>query len=104
MFLKNEDADAFFLYYSRAATPVLFRHSMPKSCIRWHADPVHPINSMDRYSAAARLHLPKGGKIMDEMTSPELNQYLETIAELIEAKAKTPREAAEIVRNMKIKA
>lgn len=41
---------------------------------------------------------------MDEMTSRELNQYLETIAELIEAKAKTPLEAAELVRNMKIEA
>lgn len=40
----------------------------------------------------------------DEMTSPELNQYLEAIAELIELKAKTIAEAAEIVRNKKIKA
>ncbi|MEE0708239.1 MAG: hypothetical protein UCO57_05625 [Gemmiger sp.] len=39
---------------------------------------------------------------MDEMTSQELNQYLETIAELIEAKAKTPQDAAEIVRSKKI--
>lgn len=41
-------------------------------------------------------------KNMDEMTSQELNQYLETIAELIEAKAKTPQDAAEIVRSKKI--
>ncbi len=41
---------------------------------------------------------------MDEMTSPELNQFLEAIAELIEAKATTPQEAAEIVRSKKIKA
>ena len=35
---------------------------------------------------------------------PGANQYLEAIAELIEAKATTPQEAAEIVRNKKIKA
>ena len=39
---------------------------------------------------------------MDEMTSPERNQYLEAIAELIEAKATTVQEAAEIVRNKKV--
>ena len=41
---------------------------------------------------------------MDEMTSQELNQFLEAIAELIEATAKTPQDAAEIVRGKKIKA
>ncbi len=41
---------------------------------------------------------------MNEMTSAELNQYLEAIAELIELKAKTPQDAAEIVRKKKIKA
>lgn len=41
---------------------------------------------------------------MNEMTSAELNQFLEAIAELIELKAKTPEEAAEIVRDKKIKA
>lgn len=41
---------------------------------------------------------------MDEMTSQELNQFLEATAELIEAKATTVQEAAEIVRNKKIKA
>lgn len=41
---------------------------------------------------------------MNEMTSQELNQFLEAIAELIDAKAQTPHEAAEIVRNKKIKA
>ena len=40
---------------------------------------------------------------MDEMTSQELNQFLEAIAELIESKATTVQEAAEIVRNKKIK-
>lgn len=40
---------------------------------------------------------------MDEMTTPELNQYLEMIAKLIETKAKTPEEAAQIVRDCKVK-
>ena len=34
---------------------------------------------------------------MDEMTSAELNQYLEAIAQLIEAKAKDKDDAAKIV-------
>lgn len=41
---------------------------------------------------------------MDEMTSAELNQYLEAIAQLIEAKAKDKDEAAKIVREYKVKA
>lgn len=41
---------------------------------------------------------------MNEMTSAELNQFLEAIAELIELKAKTPEEAAKIVRDKKIEA
>lgn len=40
---------------------------------------------------------------MDEMTTPELNQYLENLAKLIEATAKTPKEAAQIIRDSKIK-
>mgnify|MGYP007047922919 CR=1 FL=1 len=40
---------------------------------------------------------------MDEMTIPELNQYLENVAKLIEATAKTPQEAAQIVRESKVK-
>lgn len=38
------------------------------------------------------------------MTSAELNQYLETIAKLIEVSAKDPAEAAKIVRDSKVKA
>lgn len=41
---------------------------------------------------------------MDEMTTAELNQYLETIAKLIEANATDARSAAEIVRDSKVKA
>lgn len=41
---------------------------------------------------------------MDEMTTPELNQFLENIAKLIEANAKSPEEAAQIVRDSKVKA
>lgn len=38
------------------------------------------------------------------MTTAELNQYLENIAKLIESNATTPDEAAEIVRDSKVKA
>jgi len=38
------------------------------------------------------------------MTTAELNQYLENIAKLIEANAKDPKQAAEIVRDSKVKA
>ena len=41
---------------------------------------------------------------MDEMTSAELNQYLENIAKLIEATAEDATTAAEIVRDSKINA
>ena len=41
---------------------------------------------------------------MDEMTTAEFNQYLEIIAKLIEAKAKDVDEAAQIVRDSKVKA
>ena len=41
---------------------------------------------------------------MDEMTTAELNQYLENIAKLIEATAKDPEAAAKIVRDSKVKA
>ena len=43
-----------------------------------------------------------GSENMNEMTTPELNQYLEMIAKLIEATAKTPEEAAKVVRDSKI--
>lgn len=41
---------------------------------------------------------------MAEMTTAEFNQYLEIIAKLIEKAAKSPEEAAEIVRQTKVKA
>ena len=41
---------------------------------------------------------------MDEMTTAELNQYLENIAKLIEATAKDSESAAKIVRDSKVKA
>jgi hypothetical protein len=41
---------------------------------------------------------------MSEMTAPELNQYLENIAKLIEATAANVEAAAQIVRDSKIKA
>ncbi len=41
---------------------------------------------------------------MAEMTTAELNQFLECIAKLIEAYADSPEAAAEIVRGSKVKA
>ena len=41
---------------------------------------------------------------MNPMTTVELNQYLETIAKLIEATARDVPEAAQIVRDSKVKA
>jgi len=41
---------------------------------------------------------------MDEMTTAELNQFLENIAKLIEAPATDVETAAKIVRESKVKA
>lgn len=46
----------------------------------------------------------KGSEDMDEMTTAELNQYLENIAKLIEATATNPESAAKLVRDSKVKA
>lgn len=44
----------------------------------------------------------KGSEVMTEgMTNAEFNAFLETLARLIEATAKTPSEAAEIIRQAK---
>ena len=51
-----------------------------------------------------RKPLTEGSEGMDEMTTAELNQYLETIAKLIEATAKDTETAAKIVRDSKVKA
>lgn len=50
------------------------------------------------------MPLMKGCEDLDEMTTAELNQYLENIAKLIEATAKDPESAAKIVRDSKVKA
>ena len=39
----------------------------------------------------------------DNMSNAQFNEFLETIAKLIEAKATTPAEAAQIVREAKAK-
>ena len=41
---------------------------------------------------------------MDKMTTAELNEYIESIAEIVELKATTVAEAVEIIRNKKVKA
>ena len=46
----------------------------------------------------------KGSEGMDEMTTAELNKFLENIAKLIEATATDPATAAKIVRDSKVKA
>jgi ABC-type nitrate/sulfonate/bicarbonate transport system substrate-binding protein len=38
---------------------------------------------------------------MDEMTRPEINAFLETLAKLVEATAKNPQDAARIIREAK---
>ena len=48
--------------------------------------------------------LRKGSEDVDEMTTAELNQYLENIAMLIEANAKDAETAAQIVRDSKVTA
>jgi hypothetical protein len=40
-------------------------------------------------------------RMTDEMTVPEINAFLETIAKLVEATAKTPKDAAKIIREAK---
>ena len=40
--------------------------------------------------------------MIEEMSNQQLNTLLEQIAKLIEAKAQTPKEAAQIVREAKI--
>lgn len=39
----------------------------------------------------------------DNMSNAQWNEFLETLARLIEAKAKTPEEAAQMVRDAKTK-
>ena len=47
----------------------------------------------------------KGSEGMENgMTNAELNSFLETLAKLVEATAKNPQEAAEIIRGKKIEA
>lgn len=46
----------------------------------------------------------KGSEGMSEMTTAELNQFLENIAKLIEVTASDPADAAKIVRDSKVKA
>ena len=45
-----------------------------------------------------------GSEDLNEMTTAELNQYLENIAKLIEANANDAETAAQIVRDSKVKA
>lgn len=40
---------------------------------------------------------------MEEMTNQQFNEYLETLAKLVESKAETVEEAAKIIREAKTK-
>lgn len=53
---------------------------------------------------AKRTAFLEGSEDMDEMTTAELNQYLENIAKLIEANAESAEAAAQIVRDSKVTA
>lgn len=58
-------------------------------------------NKRVRQRERGRVPFTKGAEEMEEMTNAELNTLLELLAQLIEAKAKTTAEAAEIVRKAK---
>ena len=58
------------------------------------------INPYSR-GGSTQTHWQEGKEMESGMTNDQLNALLETIAKLIEAKAKTVQEAAEIVRNVK---
>jgi hypothetical protein len=48
--------------------------------------------------------LTKGSEVMEDgMTNAEFNAFLETLARLVESKAKTLEEAAELIREAKTK-
>lgn len=53
-------------------------------------------------TSGTKQFLKKGSEDMDEMTTAELNQYLENIAKLIEAAATDPESAAKLVRDSKV--
>ena len=56
------------------------------------------------YVRQRQTPLTKGSEEVDEMTTAELNQYLENIAKLIEANAKDAETAAQIVWGSKVTA
>ena len=57
-----------------------------------------------KYVRQREIPLMKGSEDLAEMTTAELNQFLENIAKLIEANAKDAETAAQIVRESKVKA
>lgn len=56
-----------------------------------------------RKEAQEWLFFQKGSEVMAKMSKSELQVFLETLAKLVEATAKTPQEAAEIIREAKPK-
>ena len=72
-------------------------------CATYPIDKIH-VNMYDKCVRQRRQPLTKGSEDLDEMTTAELNQFLENIAKLIEATAKDTKDAAKIVRDSKVKA
>ena len=63
------------------------------------------VHTRVQYKSKAEANLlQKGSEDVDEMTTAELNQYLENIAKLIEANEKDAETAAQIVRDSKVTA
>ena len=72
-------------------------------CTLYHVEYIASIYYNEKCKAEVKP-LTKGSEDVDEMTTAELNQYLENIAKLIEANAKDAETAAQIVRDSKVTA
>jgi uncharacterized protein (DUF1778 family) len=76
-----------------------------KDTIKAHADSRgESVNGFVNRAIQDRMERDRRGEDMDEMTTAELNQYLENIAKLVEATATDPASAAQIVRDSKVEA
>ena len=76
-----------------------------KEAIKAHAEArEESVNSFVNRAIQDRMERDRRGEDMDEMTTDELNQYLENIAKLVEATATDPASAAQIVRDSKVEA
>ena len=90
-----------FRHYAHIRTYILYVLKVYIQSIVLDIEITYVYNTLVRQE---RKFFLKGSEGMDEMTTAELNQYLENIAKLIEATAKDPESAAKLVRDSKIKA